>query len=52
MVVVMMVVVAVTAVSRRYHDHAGPIPAHPVMVVMVVVMMIDVELRQLDVLVR
>jgi hypothetical protein len=51
MVVVMMVVVTVTAVSRRHHDYAGPIPAHPVMMVMVVVM-IDVELRELDVLVR
>ena len=52
----MMVVVVRAAVSGRYHDDAGRIFAIlavvVVVVVVVMVMMLDIELCQLDVILR
>ena len=51
MVVVMVMMVVIPAVSRRHHDDARSIASIGMMMVVMVVLT-DVELRQLDVLVR
>ena len=48
----MVVVVVRAAVSGRYHDDAGRIFAILAVVVVVMVMMLDIELCQLDVILR